>query len=284
MQTKQVHHILMALSFLFILTGCKDEEFYEKEYIETLSDQYEKEKQRILDAQTNCKNAVEKNKLVSKIVKIDFPSAIECNFNETGVNADDLNEDMNGPRKNSAIRAKVRQDFKVDLEENITICDMNFDFPNQQMQYDDEIFLLLNDYVIISSQNYSKSDKHPNGLLTNTWGLQEFKWYGDNALYDLFYDWGYTSRYCLGVDPDDPNFDDKCSIPPTETVGAMRLEIPNEDIIKIGALAGAQEEAQESNENIEDLNFSFITTGDDDAGDCEHAAYGFEVELKYIQN
>ncbi len=277
MKTSLLSKATILLTICLNLVSCKEEEFYEKGYIETLSDQYELDKEKILKAKKNCENAQEANQISSRIVTVNFPAAIECNFNETGVDVSDLNEDQNGPRLNQAIRAKVRQDFKIDIPAEDTVCDIEFDFPNQQMQYDDEIFLLLNDYVIISSQNYSQSDKHPNGLYINDWGLQEFNWLGDNALYDLHYDWDYTPKYCLGVSSDDPNYNEKCSIPKTETTGEMKLDIPKEEIIKIGVLSNSQEE-----ETNKELNFSFVTTGDNDNGDCEHAAYSFEVEVKYI--
>lgn len=268
----------LCLASLVIFSSCKEEEFYEKANLETLADQYELDKEKILKTKQSCDNAIANNSLNSRVVTINFPAAIECNFNEGGIGVSDLNDDLNGPRINQAIMAKVRQDFAVEIPAEDTLCDMEFNFPNQEMKYDDEIFLLLNDYVVISSQNYSQSDKHPNGLLTNEWGLQEFNWLGDNALYNLFYDWNYTSRYCLGVPANDPDFEQKCAIPRTESVGEMRLEIPKEEIIKIGVLSHGYETDDQSKE----FNFSFITTGDNDNGDCEHAAYSFEVELKYF--
>jgi hypothetical protein len=275
LRTRSLGLCLISLS---LLTSCKEEEFYEKENIVTLADQYELDKAQILDTKKSCEQAVANNSMNTKTVTIHFPSAIECNFNESGVELTDLNSDLNGPRLNQEIRAKVRQNFKVEVSEEETLCDMNFNFPNQQMKYDDEIFLLLNDYVIISSQNYSESSKHPNGFITNEWGLQEFNWLGDNALYGLFYDINFTPKYCLGVSPDDPEYSSKCAIPQTDTVGEMKLSIPNEEIIKISVLsqsAGTEEANKE-------FNFSFVTTGDNDNGDCEHAAYSFDVELKYF--
>lgn len=270
----------MALcSLMFFMSSCSEEEFYEKEYIETLADKYELDKERIENTKLSCDKAKEENRMLTRVVTVNFPAAIECNFNEEGSDPSELNEDMNGPRINELIMARARQDFEIEVSSEDTLCDMEFNFPNQQMQYDDEIMLLLNDYVIISSQNYSESEKHPNGLYVNEWGLQEYVWYApQNALYNLHYSWGYTDQYCLGVDNEDPTFDEKCRIPKTETVGEMKLDIPNEEIIKIGVLS--LDPDPEANQYF---NFSFITTGDNDNGDCEHAAYSFEVELKYIQ-
>lgn len=111
---------------------------------------------------------------------------------------------------------------------------MDFNFPEQDMQYDDEIILLVNNYVVMSSQNYVQSDKHPNGLAKNANGLQDYKWQGENALLGLFYGYDYTEPFCLGVDNDDPEWDKKCNIPRTETFGQMKLDIPKEEIVKLG--------------------------------------------------
>ena len=275
--------LVATLLILFTFISCKDEEFYDKEYIQTLSDQYELEQEKIRKVEASCLNASAENRMLTKIVTVNFPAAIECVFNETGVDINDLNEELNGPRQNSEIRARVRQDFQLTIEEDETLCNMDFNFPNQTMQYDDEIFLLLNDYVMISSQNYSESEIHPTGLYTNEWNLQEYSWLGEEGmygLYGLYYDWNVTERYCLGISNDDPDFNEKCDIPQTESVGEMKLEIPKEEIIKIGALSTSPEEIDQT----KNYQFSFITTGDNDNGDCEHAAYSFEVEVTYFQN
>lgn len=263
-------------ALMLSISSCKEEEFYEKEIV-TLADKYELDKQQIEDIKLRCDEARAQNQVLTKTVTIDFPAAIECAFNEEGSTADDLNEFMNGPRINARIMARARQDVSFQAELNETICDLEFNFPEQTMQYDDEIFLLLNDYVIISSQDYSQSSAHPNGFLTNDFGLQEYKWYGQNALYNLLYSWDYTPKYCLGVDINDPDFDEKCAIPSTETVGQIKLDIPDKEIIKISVLS-----ANPDPEVEKEFNFSFITTGDNDNGDCEHAAYSFEVDVSYI--
>lgn len=269
----------MCFIAVCLFSSCKEEEFYEKEYIETLADKYEIDKQKIETTKLNCEQAELENKMLSRMVTINFPAAIECNFNEVGTLPSEMNEDLNGPRINGSIMARARQDFEIEVSGSETLCDMDFNFPNQQMQYDDEIILLLNDYVIISSQDYSESEKHPSGLYVNEWGLQEYVWYApQNSLYNLHYGWNYTDRYCLGVSQDDPNYDEKCLIPKTETVGEMKLDISNEEIIKIGVLS--LDPTPNANQYF---NFSFVTTGDNDNGDCEHAAYSFDVELKYIQ-
>lgn len=262
---------------LLILVGsfysCNEEDFYQKEYLQRDVDQI------INDTIIECNNADEHGLLKSHIITVDFPAAVECSFNESaGATVDDLNQSQNGPRKNEKIRAIIKQSYNATLPQNATICDMEFNFPEQQMQYDDEIFLLLNDFVIISSQNYSNATpSYQDGLMVNKYGFQEFKWLGDNGLYNLDYGWAITPKYCLGLDDSLVDYHVRCDIPATETVGTIKLEIPKEEIIKLSILSQNNPETSV----IEKLDFGFVTTGDNDAGDCEHAAYSFNVEVVY---
>lgn len=157
---------------------------------------------------------------------------------------------------------------------------MDFDFPTQMMEYDDEIFLLLNNYVVMSSQNYSEAtNEYPNGLKVNDMGFTEYKWHGENALYNLLYGHNVTQRYCLGLDPLSPEYDEKCVIPRTQTTGEIKLDIPKADIVKLGVLS----KNFTNPDALTELDFGFVTIGDNDNGDCEHGAYSFNVSVKYIQ-
>jgi len=229
-----------------------------------------------------CEDPEMMNKLIEKKFTINFPAAIECQFNETGTNENDLNEYLNGPRKNEKIRARIEQYTKITLPENGVICDMKFQFPNQKMLYDDEILLTVNNYVVMSSQNYSTQSgnaKYANGLKINADGLMEYNWMGDNGLYNLYYGTSVTPKYCLGLTNQDANYHERCSIPKTETRGEIKLDIPANEMIKVGLGAEIG-----SNSNKKQISFGFITTGDNDNGDCEHAAYGFDVDIKYLEN
>ncbi len=274
----------LVMTSCLLLASCNEDEFYEKDFIETFQDEYNRNNPTgdletdLEIAQYNCAVAEEENDLESTTFIVDFPAAIECDFNEHGTGLADVNEAGNGPRIDAIITARIKQDHRINLPAGTTICDMDFNFPEQDMQYDDEIFLLVNNYVVMSSQNYSQSDKHPNGFLQNAIGLQEYDWSGRNGLFGLIYEWNRTDQYCLGIEPSDPEFAQKCSIPPTETYGQMKLEIPKEEIVKLGLLS-----ENIVSENLEtNIDFSFITTGDNDNGDCEHAAYSFEVNVKHV--
>ena len=223
---------------------------------------------------SSCEQAQKTKRLKQQEITVSFPAAIECNFNEHGKNTNDLNAAGNGPRKNMKIRARMEQYFKAQLPKDSTICDVDFHFPEQPMQYDDEILLTMNNHVIMASTNYSTNSGIPqykNGLKVNSHGLIQYKWNGKNGLYNLYYNRGVTPKYCLGVSPDSPEYATRCHIPPTEVNGQFKLDIPATEIIKLGLI-----------NSTAGIEFGFITTGDDDNGDCEHSAYSFDVTVKYI--
>lgn len=276
MVLKKVVFFLMSV---LLLQSCNEAEFYQKEFLKGAGVDIDKE---IDNTRQSCLEAAQNNTLQTYSITVHFPAAIECEFNEGGSSAEDLNYLGNGPRKNGKIRARIEQYDQITVPNNGKICDLDFDFPEQTMEYDDEILLLMNDYVVMSSTNYSTesgSHHYDNGFKVNQYGLQEYKWMGDNGFYNLYYGIGVTPKYCLGVDPADPDYDQKCTIPQTQTVGQMKLDIPKDKIIELSTVSGLMEG---SNYNQSTINFGFVTTGDNDNGDCEHSAYSFDVSIQYI--
>lgn len=236
-----------------------------------------------------CDEAKEKDIIITRPYKVNFsgsPKGYTCDFNDNATDVHDagqLNAALNGPRKNEKIRARLEQESKIILPQNATICDMKFIFPQQQaMKYDDEIFLTVNNYVVMASQDVSVNNGNQafvNGLFVNSLGLVEYKWLGLNGLYDLPYIGGNRlPRYCLGIDQADPNIADKCHIPPTDEIGTFKLDIPSDEIIKLGILSKEGEIKANS-----EIKFGFISIGDNDRGDCETSPYQFDIEVKYIQ-
>lgn len=235
----------------------------------------------------NCEKAKENGTLLVQESQILFPAVSDrftCDFNDQSPDNDasHLNAALNGPRKDGSIRARLDQEVIVALPSSSVICDMKFKFPEAiSMKYDDEIFLNVNDYVLMASQNVSTEnnvDGFENGLKFTEDGLLKYKWLGENSLYNLPYIGnGNLPRYCLGVDLNDPLVLEKCNIPVTETVGTFKLDIPSEEIIKLGI---ANEFGTiESNTK---LKFNYISTGDNDNGDCERSSLSFDITVNYI--
>ena len=242
-------------------------------------------------AKLNCQQAASAGRLSTRVERINFLSTRNCEFNESADENEwwEINSANNGPKKNNRVRAALRQDVNLQLPADSTLCDIEFDFPTQSMKYDDEIFLLLNNYILLMSTDYSElsedEDYQNEGLRVNSQGLVEFNWLNkpdsDYDLYNLKYGHNEAPRFCQGVIIDDsngPNTDNRCKIPPTETTGDMKLDVPKDDIIKMGALNLGKDNSDG------DLSFSFVTIGDDNSGDCEHSDYYFNVTLIYSEN
>jgi hypothetical protein len=235
-------------------------------------------------------------KLLSKTETISFAGSGEdftCDFNGGANNnsnffsttdATKLNSAQNGIAQEGRIRARFHQESVFNLPTAGTICDLKFTFPETKMEYDDEIFLTINNYVVMSSQNYSLAsgaEEYASGLKINEYGLMEYNWLpnenGNNGLYNLKYGQKFTPKYCLGVDSTD---EEKCSIPPTQKEGILALDIPSKEIIKLG-IASTKGDLN-SNEKTQ-MNFGFITIGDNEPGDCEASPYHFDVEVWYVE-
>ncbi|MBD65834.1 MAG: hypothetical protein CME62_11545 [Halobacteriovoraceae bacterium] len=232
-----------------------------------------------------CQNAKARGQLLESHEEIFFPATMGCHFNKTGHHVNDLNAQGNGPIKNMYIRARTEQYQTLKLKENVTVCGMKFEFEEQSMQYDDEIFLTLNDYVLMMSTDYSENSpsklyRH-RGLKVNDYGLTEYKWLGKNSLYNLDYNRYLTPHYCLGTGLNKK----KCHVPKTQEKGRIKLDIPDLEIVKIGLLN--EKEARSTHDTH--LKFGFVATGDDDTNaegdiDCRHSDFGFKVIVQYVEN
>jgi hypothetical protein len=264
---------------MMLISSCNEVQFFQKEFLKGAGVDIDKE---IEDTKILCRDASVNNSLSVYTETIYFPAAYECEFNENGSTLQERNDLDNGPRINGRITAREEQYFKVQLPENGKICDLDFEFPQQVMEYDDEILLLMNDFVVMSSTDYSTqsgSSHYDDGFEVNYLGLQSYKWLGDHSFYGLFYGWNVTQKYCLGLDSSMAGYDDLCSIPGTEQQGQIKLDIPNSKIVELSTVSGLLEGSDYTRSEI---NFGFVSTGDNDNGDCEHSAFSFDVSIKYI--
>ena len=245
-------------------------------------------KDALENAKITCEQAASSGRLQQRVEQVVFPATRDCEFNES---ADDnefweINDQLNGPRKNDRIRAAIKQDRSLSLPAGSTLCDIEFDFPTQSMKYDDEILLLLNNYVLFMSTDYSTDSSYSQyqseGLRINSQGLVEFKWLDENNsandLYNLDYGHNKAPKFCQGINPNQSDYDDICEIPATETTGQFKLDIPKSDIVTMGALKF------DESSSLNDLDFSFVSTGDNDDGDCEHDEFYFNVTVIYSDN
>lgn len=162
-------------------------------------------------------------------------------------------------RKNAYFRAYERQTQTVSIPENTMLCNFALSHKSESMRYDDEMFLLLNETIILATKDYSEYFEE-NGL------FQTFSW---PHIRDQFYD-PFDPRpvYC----PGGSEGLSECHVPPTETNGQIALEFSDE----MNRALARKLEAERT------FDFSWITTGDNDNSDCRHSAISFDLEIQYI--
>ena len=165
------------------------------------------------------------------------------------------------------ITARREEPIALELSSTARLCDMSYDFPVQTMRYDDEIMLLFNNVVLAASQNYDKV-----GELEAKDGFLRYDW---SKLVGDVYPIRTRPNYFIDSDCVD------CTIPPTETVGSMKLTVKPETVRKLSVNTGMiPGSALDSTKH----QFTFVTTGDNDASlDCMHADFEFTVKANYVE-
>lgn len=159
------------------------------------------------------------------------------------------------------VSARVEQVVEVDIPEDTALCDMEFEFSDQQFVYDDSFLFALNDVILVSSYADTVKSLSPTseGFLIYDWlDIRGLSWSGQNT------------PYCLGVSSGEGS----CSIPVTQQRQTMSLQIAP------SLISAISENRAEGEKNT----FKFITTGDDNPGpDCQHSGLNFTVNVTYVQ-
>ena len=75
-----------------LFTACEEEKFYEKDFLTNIEEKHEEENGEEADigniiegAQIDCDTALNENTYATQVITVDFPAAIECEFNEEGL-------------------------------------------------------------------------------------------------------------------------------------------------------------------------------------------------------
>lgn len=163
-------------------------------------------------------------------------------------------------RKDLFFRAQLRQDQSVALPAGAVFCGFSLSHQSGSMRYDDEMFFLLNDRILLSTKDYSE-------YFQDEGMFQTFSWL---ALRDKPYDALSTTRglYCAGGSAALSH----CQLPPTETTGQIQLKFSPEMTLDLASqLFGANR-----------LLFSWVTTGDNDDTDCRHSPISFNMDVHYV--
>jgi hypothetical protein len=230
------------------------------------------------DVKLACADAAKNGTLKSKPIPLFFPAkTATCEFEK--------NDNLS--RKNEVIRARREESVELPLQGMTRLCNMKFDAPQQPMRFDDEIMITLNNLVVASSQDYSTKSRdrnmnlvYPNGLNVDNEGLVTYKWLPPNGMQNLDYLNGKLSKYCLGLDPNQPDFAQLCQIPRTSTNGNMSLKLPQDAFLKLAAKAGLVFDKQI--QSVPKAQLTFMTTGDNDDSDCQHLDFRMTVTIDYI--
>jgi hypothetical protein len=197
------------------------------------------------------------NRIKTKVVQVRFADPQDkadptktCEFNKNG---------NLGP-KNDFFQARVEQNVEFDLPAGSKICDMEFTMPEQQMKYDDHLFLVFDDAILGSS--YPVEDRMPtrDGIMTYSWSeLGGTGWPRGNFKY----------VYCLGMEQGYS----KCVWPETQVEGKMSMQF---NPIVFQAITAR-------NLNRTHHQFKLVTTGDNDPqSDCQHEPIAFDALVSYV--
>lgn len=192
-----------------------------------------------------CKTGVQKT--ASYQVSFLDPGKV-CEWGEKG----------NLSKKNHFFRARRKQTFEIDLPENATICDADFEFSEQEFWYDDVFILSLDTNVLVSSYKFDEIFERENGFFQYDWDeLVGAYWDHDNKSED----------YCAGS----ADGLSECSFPAQHEVAPINLELQPKLLRNAMANSGYIKHT-----------FNMVTVGDNDKKDCRHFDMEFKVNLTYV--
>ena len=166
----------------------------------------------------------------------------------------DWEKNGNLAKKNDFFQARIEEEQLLDLPENAIICDLKFDFVNQQFLYDDHFLVTFNGAIIASSYNFGSR-------LPSEYGLLRYDW---SKIAGMNWDKDMEGNFCAP--------DGTCLWPKTDTAGIISLNYePN---------VFQQLMAEDITRNQHVINF--ISIGDNDDKDCEHSNIEFSIDVDYV--
>lgn len=177
--------------------------------------------------------------------KMFFPSRKDCQWKANG----------NLGRDSGRLQARETQQFSVPIPKGMIMCDIQMKSVEPRFNYDDSIILTIEQSVLLNSTN-ALVDLLPkkDGIYTWDWDAVKGKAYSFEGI-----------PYCLGGNS-------TCNIPRTETDGTVSIDFESKALSPLALkLLGK-----------ESLNFSLVSTGDNDDEDCQHTAITFDVSISYV--
>lgn len=198
-----------------------------------------------VEAEQNCTNRT----LSSANANVNFPKPPRCSWQMNG----------NLEMKNGYAQARSEQSYSLPIPANAVICDMAFNFPTQSMNYDDQIIMTMNGYVLLSSY------KPLTDLLPKDGDLRRYEW---ASLKGQSTNVGGYDPYIVGKELGLASV----QMPATQSTGQIQMQMDKQIFYKFAAKKLPANKHQ----------FGFITTGDDDdPSDCQHEPIAFSLNVKY---
>ena len=166
--------------------------------------------------------------------------------------------DGNMSMKGATLAARIERSFAVGIPKSRIVCSMSTSSDgNQTIRYDDQLFLSLNNNLIMTrSAAFSSLNKQGNGFYRYDWDRLKGK--GTGSL---------GSPFCAeGV---------SCQLPQTERAGDFGFSLDNSANKRLfGSLLG------------QDLSFRLVITGDDNPdSDCQlYNSITMKINYTYVNN
>jgi hypothetical protein len=184
--------------------------------------------------------------------------------------------DGNISRHDQYVTARYEQRMPVTLPANSNICGATFNFPTQEIQYDDQFFFIFNNKIVASNASFVIDNGRIQKANYNLGGgkivsVPDYNWAN---MVDTKWPAGFNDtdayNFCLGKNE---NLG-VCNWPITERNGDINMAFDPSLMRAVGL------DGKDSTHEI-----GFIMTGDnDDSTDCQHKPLSFSVTVQYIQN
>lgn len=207
------------------------------------------------DLIASCDEAKSRGKIQTKSTQVVFEDNVgQCQWG--------LGENLS--QRNGYARARAEQVRQVTVPAGAVVCQVHLeDVDQQNFQYDDNIILTLNNYMLAATTNFETYFQKVNGYYRYDWSRLANK---DGKV--LGSDTVVARQYCAGKDQGLS----ACLFPLTQTNGSVQLQFHERVIQNILGMTSAT-----------DINLAMITTGDDNAeSDCHHNPIRFNVKVDYF--
>lgn len=155
-------------------------------------------------------------------------------------------------KRNEYIRARTEQTHKVSLGEKAVICNLQLDFPPAPIEYDDQLYIVFDRFILAGSKLVNSMYKMEDGLKIYDWKQMQ------NNKHPGF------APECMGG---------RCNMPEAEDGGTFEIEIPQQAVNQMALKTKGQTA----------FDFRLITVGDDNGGDCRHTGLKMKVTVSYIK-